>query len=150
MNATESVADLFGQLSLPDRGLRWLADELISTATERSVIVFEAVLDDDFNRVLYYLGNPPVRLEYVRVSMFRTLLALFAGIGRKETGADVNPYGDRYSLARESTTGPVRLHIDFTNTPAMQRLQLAREPLTHPHAANGAAAHPTSAEPVAG
>jgi hypothetical protein len=149
MTATDSVAGLFGQLRLPDHGLQWLADELIAAATERSVLVFEAVPGDDFSRVLHYLGNPPVRLEHFRVSLFRTLLALFAGIGRRETGQDVNPYGDRFALTRESTTGPVRLHVEFANTPAMQRLQLVREPLSRPHSANGTA-HPTSAEPAAG
>jgi hypothetical protein len=129
MTATDSVAELFGQFGAPDRGLEWLADQLIAAAMERSVVLIEAIPTENAGRVLYVLSHPPVWVEHFRVSVFRPLLAFFAGIGRKETGAAVNPYGDRFMLIREIPGGSVELFVDFKNTPGMQRLQIVRSPL---------------------
>lgn len=149
MTATDSVAELFGQVHFPDRGLEWLADQLIAAAMERSIVLIEAVPAEDHQRILYVLSHPPVCIEHFRVSLFRALLAFFSGIGRAETGASVNPYGDRFTLVRQSISGPVTLHIDFANTTGMQRLQIARESPPTPHDGNGVP-HPASAEPAAG
>jgi hypothetical protein len=143
VTAADPVAGLFGQLYLPDQGLPWLADRLIEAAIERTVLLIEEIPTPNYERVLYILSDPPVRVGRSRI--FRSLLAYFAGIGRKETGADVNPYGGRFKLVRESPSGPGELYVDFMNTTGMQRLQIVFQPTSPPHAANGAAAQPTPA-----
>ena len=129
VTVADPVADLFGQLRNGGRSLPWLADELIAVALKRSIVLIESIPTENYERVLYSLSHPPVWIDHPTTRVFRPLLAFFAGIGQRETGAKVNPYGDRFQLTRETPFGPVIVHVDFHNTPAMQRLQITRDPL---------------------
>jgi len=72
-------------------------------------------------------------------------------IAAEETGTEFQPYGGRYYLFRTGPNGPVRLDVDFSNTPASQRLTITRTPAAKGSivpSANGAAAAPAPAAPA--
>lgn len=93
------------------------------------MVLIEAIPTENYERVLYNLSHPPVLIDRPAIRIFRPLFAFFSTIGHRETGAQVNPYGDRFQLTRETLHGPVVVFVDFHNTPAMQRLQITRNPL---------------------
>jgi hypothetical protein len=72
------------------------------------------------------------------------LLARLAQVGSDETGTECNPYGDRFALTRSSRSGPVRLEVEFTNTPASQELVITRTPVTAAPRATGATDSPAA------
>ena len=124
LTALEAVAALFAQVRSPDRGMDWLRECLLTATTAHGVVLLECVPLGDGERILYLLGRHPVPVERVSVGHFRALLASFVALGRRESGADLDPYGDRFTLRR----GGVELHLDVANTPALQRLQIVRGP----------------------
>jgi hypothetical protein len=145
VTAAEAVRELFARLPIPGKDLVWLADELLGIAQHVGSVSLGVVRDDAANRSLIYRSNPPVLLPgRGPLSLFRPLLARLAQVGSDETGTECNPYGDRFALTRSSRSGPVRLEVEFTNTPASQELVITRTPVTAAPRATGATDSPAA------
>ncbi len=134
MTAAEAVRDLFAHLPAHGKDLVWLADELIGIVQHVGPVFLEVVRDDaDNHSLVCRSGSTTPALTLAGrgpLYLFRPLLARLAKLGSDETGTECSPYGDRYALTRSSRSGPVRLGIEFTNTPASQRLAITRTPVT--------------------
>jgi len=130
LTADGAVRDLFAQLPVPDRDIVWLADQVVAVAQHLGSVALERVSDADGPALIcrthatqhVIAGRDPLRL-------FRPLLARIAVLGADETGTEPQLYGGRYSLTRSSRIGPVRLEIEFTNTPSNQRISITRVPV---------------------
>ena len=128
MNTTHPIAELFTTEYLVSAGIVRVTDELLDAAIDRFALVLEAIPTASGERALYFVGEPPVRIPLARPSLFRTVLARIASVGTTETDRDVNPYGDRFTITRQTPNGPVHLEVDFQNTPGLQRLRIVRVP----------------------
>lgn len=130
VTAADAVRDLFARLPLPNKDLIWLADELIGIAQHVGSLSLQIERDDSGTRSLVCRSAPPLTIGgRGPVYLFRPLLARLAVLGADETGTEPQPYGGRFALTRSSRTGPVRLEIAFTNTPAAQQLTIDRVPV---------------------
>jgi hypothetical protein len=133
VTAAVAVRDLFTRLPLPGKDIVWLADELLAIAQHLGSLSLEVVRDGGDNRSLVCGSDsvPPFALPgRGPLYLFRPLLARLAKVGADETGTECNPYGGRYALTRSSRSGPVRLEVEFTNTPASQRLVVTHTPVS--------------------
>jgi hypothetical protein len=148
---------LFTRLPTSGKDLVWLGDELIAIAQHVGSVALEMVRDAEGARSLVCRSDPPAA-EPLRFSdrgllyLFRPLLARLAVLCSDETGQAFLPYGGRYSITRSSRRGPVRLDLDFANTPAEQRVQITRVAVTPtvPSLGNGSTAYPASSPQPAG
>jgi hypothetical protein len=140
----------------PGHGLLWAADQLLDLAAELPAVRIEKVLpsaEQPEAPATFELsdGTSTFRTtEPVLVRMFRSLFPRFAVLGAEQMGIEAPLYGGRVVLTRVIGGEPVRLGVDFSNVLGCQRLHITRVALPRPHAANGDAARPTSAEPAAG
>jgi hypothetical protein len=152
----ERLLQVFLDIPKPGRGLLWAADSLLDLAAELPAVRFEKVLpsaEQPEAPATFEVSDGASTLrttERILVRLFRSLLPRFAVLGAEQMGIEAPLYGGRIVLTRVVGSEPVRLDVDFSNVLGCQRLHITRVPLSHPHAANGAAAHPTSAEPAAG
>jgi hypothetical protein len=155
---TAAVGELFARLSVSGQDVVWLGDELIAITQHVGSVAREMVRDATGVRSLVCRSDPPTG-EPIRFSdrgplyVFRPLLARLAVMCSDETGQAFLPYGGRYSLTRSSRDGPVRLDLDFANTPSEQRVHITRVAVTPaaPSAfGNGSAAHSMSSPQPAG
>ena len=128
MNTTPPIAELFTTKNLVASGISQVTEELLDAAIDRFALVLEAIPTASGEWVLYFVGEPPVRILLARPSLFRTVLARIASVGTTETDRDVNPYGDRFTITRHTSNGPVHLEVDFQNTPGLQRLRIVCVP----------------------
>jgi hypothetical protein len=122
------VAELFAELNTPDRGLRWLAEQLLELAAERFVLILEGVPTSTGNRELYTVGDQPTHIPLARFSLFRSLLAQFPPFADPNSNPNLNPYSDRFQVTWKLSSEVVHLEIDLVNTPSLQRLQIVRVP----------------------
>jgi hypothetical protein len=134
VNPADAVRELFARLPAAGKDLVWLADELIGIGQHLGSVSLEFERDAAGNQTLVCRSGstaPPLSLTgQGPLHLFRPLLARLAVVGAEESGSECTPYGGRYVLARSSRTGPVRLELEFTNTPASQRLAITRTPVT--------------------
>ncbi len=130
MTPAEAVSELFARLPASGKDVIWLADELIGIAQHVGSVSLEVVRDESDNRTLVCRSNsssPPLTLTGREpLYLFRPLLARLAVVGAEESGTALNPYGGRSVLSRSSRSGPVRLEIEFANTPESQKLSITR------------------------
>jgi hypothetical protein len=134
VTALDRLHDLFAGYPFPGRDLVWLVDELISIAQHTGSVAMGVNRTPDGSASCLVCAAPPVLkrqlpLPQVRTGTFRSILARLAQVGSDETGTECNPYGDRFALTRSSRSGPVRLEVAFTNTPAAQELVITRTPV---------------------
>ena len=128
MNTTHPIAELFVTENLIASGIIQVTEELLDAAIDRFALVLEAIPTASGEWALYFVGEPPTRIPLARPSLFRTILARIGSIGAKETGHDINPYGDHFTITRPTRNGPVHLEVDFQNTTSLQRLRIVRVP----------------------
>jgi hypothetical protein len=128
MTAVEAVRELFARLPVPGKDLVWFVDEFIAVVQHIGSVSLEVARDSSGSSSLLCRSDSTTLSIPGRgsTSLFRPMLARLAVVGSDETGTEFQPYGGRYTLTRSSRSGPVRLEIDFTNTPATQRLTIAR------------------------
>lgn len=156
MSPGEQIIQLFLTVPPPGSNLDWFADRLLAIAAGTSAVTIRLLPDLDdpaFGRRMQIeepgrvlSGGRPSRLR-----VFRPLLARLAVMAAQETGTEFQPYGGRYSLTRPGPDGPVRLDVEFSNTPGSQHLSFTRAPVgaaPAPASANGAAPPPQPAEPA--
>jgi hypothetical protein len=150
MTPPEAVSELFARLPATGKDIVWLADELIGIAQHVGSVSLEVLRDEAGDRTLVCQSSssvPPLTLTGREpLYLFRPLLARFAVVGAEETGTEISPYGGQCALSRSSRSGPVRLEIEFTNTPATQRLAITRTPVSISRP-NGAPVETTSSNP---
>jgi hypothetical protein len=133
VSAADAVRALFAQLPAPGKDLIWLADELIGIAQHAGSVMLARVADSDAHALVCRTdADPPFSPGRDAVRLFRPLLARLAVLGADETGTEPQLYGGRYALTRSSRGGPVRLEIEFTNTPGLQQLTITRVPVSAP------------------
>ena len=138
VTAAEAVQELFARLPQSDKDIVWLADELIGIVQHIGAVSLE--VERDGNGIAWLVcrsqpTDPDLKIDgRGPLRLFRPLLARLAVLCSEESGTEFQPYGGRYGLTRSSRTGPVRLDVEFTNTPATQRLTISRAmlPLTRP------------------
>jgi hypothetical protein len=124
------VGELFSSLPSPDKDIVWLADELIRIAQHTGSLSLESSNSIEASGLQcksLTLGQPELVISGAGPRrVFRPLLARLAVVGSEETGTEFAPNGGCYSLIRSSRSGPVRLDIEFKNSPAEQRLTILR------------------------
>jgi hypothetical protein len=133
MTPCERIVQLFTIPPPSGSNLDWFANGLLSIAVDTPFIALEMVPVPGY--------EPPIRQLQVEESgrvltpdgtfaarVFRPLLARLAVMASHETRTEFQPYGGRYSLNRSGTDGPQQLDLEFTNTPAVQRLTITRVP----------------------
>lgn len=126
---------MFAQIPQLGKDLVWIVDELLRIVQHSGSLSLtcRAVAGTDNCQILAVDStHPHAGLDLTsRASLylFRPMLARIAKLSADETGTPFEPYGGRYTLIRSSHAGPVRLDIDFTNTPASQRLEITRTPI---------------------
>ncbi|MBY0457593.1 MAG: hypothetical protein K2V38_09670 [Gemmataceae bacterium] len=149
LTAADAVFGLFAPLldaNEPGRDIVWLADQLLGAVQHFGSVTLERTAEG----VVCQSGEQTRATDRVAARLFRPLLARLAVIGVDETGAACDPYSGRYALVRSSRTGPVRLEVAFTNTPAAQRLTIERVPIaTSARQAPPAPVEPTPTQPSA-
>jgi hypothetical protein len=152
----DAVGELFGRLPVPGKDVVWLADELVAIVQHVGSVSLQVEQDEGGSWSLVCRSTPPPA-HPIRFSgrgplyMFRPLLARLAKMASEETATEFQPYGGRYTLTRSSRIGPVRLDVEFTNTPASQRLCITRTLVARASAVlvgNGTAPPPQPAEPT--
>jgi len=130
MTALTGVQTLFAEYPFPGRDIVWVVDELVRVLQHAGSVYLAMVSDDVGGRCLVCTApavpGEELRLPQVRVGVFRAMLARIAVLASQETGTEFQPYGGRYALIRSTRSGPVRLEIEFTNTPASQQLSVTR------------------------
>jgi hypothetical protein len=141
VTAAEAVGALFAR---PPHDVVRLADELISIAQHLGSLELEAVVTGA-SRAVVVRGEPSVALPGGGPArLFRPILARLAVLGADETGTACDPYRAAFALVRSARGGPVRLAVELTNTPAVQRVAITRTEL-----AVGNAGAPAPASPPA-
>jgi hypothetical protein len=144
----DGLRELFSVYPFPrGKTVVWLVDELVQVIQHTGSVRIEAVWAEsgELAGVVCRSADDPTGeycLPFTRIGVFRTMLARFAVMCSDETRTEFQPYGGHYSIIRASFDGPVRLDIDFTNTPASQQITITRVPLPRngiPHSANGSA-----------
>lgn len=131
VTTTDRVREALTAWLQPNRGLLWLADEMIRIAQYADAFHLEGQWDEALGyRQLFDMSTSPPTLLDLRVGVFRSLLARTMVLGQHETGLDLSLYGDRFSLIRATDLGPTRLEFEVGNTPACQRLRITRHPIT--------------------
>lgn len=129
VTAAEAARELFARLPVPGKDIVWLADELIGIVQHFGSVALFRLPDADAHTLVCRAGSEqPFSPGRGALRLFRPLLARIAVVASDETGTEFRPYGGRYTLTRSSRTGPVRLEIEFTNTPAIQQLTITRVP----------------------
>lgn len=158
MNPADALRDLLVNPPPPGKDLVWLGDEFLTLAQHTGSLVAEISRAEDGSRSLVcsFDGPTPGRTVFTQRSatyLFRPLLARLAKLGSDETGAEFDPYHTRYTLARSSRDGAVRLEVAIENTPAVQRVQITRKLVglvPAPAGVTGATAEPgPAAQPTA-
>lgn len=129
LTVLDGLRALFADYPFPGRDVVWLVDELVQLIQHGESLSLAMEGEGDARCLI---GSAPavpgqeLRLVQVRPGVFRSLLARVAVMASDETGTEFQPYGGRYVLTRSSRLGPVRLEIEFTNTPSSQRLSVIR------------------------
>jgi hypothetical protein len=134
MSPGERIVQLFTVQPPPGSNLDWLADGLLSIATDTPFVSLEMVVVPDAQTpTRQFQIEEPDRVWRPEGTfagrVFRLLLARLAVIASEETRTEFQPYGGRYYLTRTGTDGPRRLDFEFTNTPGSQRLTITRAPV---------------------
>jgi hypothetical protein len=152
LTVLEGLRALFAGYPFPGHDLVWLVDELVHLIQHGESITLTMVGEGEARCLVATAPAAPgqeLRLAQVRPSVFRSMLARVAVMASDETGTEVHPYGGHYVLTRSSRSGPIRLEIDFTNTPSSQRLSILRAAVTAtPSPPNAAAPVPTGPQPL--
>ena len=135
VNVLNGVYELFSTYPFPGKDLVWLVDEIVQLVQHTGSVHFEFIRDEAGQPCGLVCRSPEspaaeCRLPVSRLGVFRSMLARLAVMCSDETGAEFQPYGGRYSLARSSRDGPIRLDIEFINTTASQTLTITRSPVS--------------------
>lgn len=144
VTAADAVRELLARPPQPGYDVVRLADDLISVAQHFGSLELEAVVAGDA-RAVVVRGEPSIALPGGGpVRLFRPLLARLAVLGADETGTACDPYRAAFVLVRSARGGPVRLAVELTNTPSVQRLSIARTELAVRTSSQGAPAPPSA------
>jgi hypothetical protein len=134
MTPGDRIVWLFTTPPPPGSNLDWFVNGLLSIAAEVPSVVLELVPLADPGPISWQFrvevsGRVLSPEGTLAARVFRPLLARLAVVASEETGTEFQPYGGRYSLTRTGADGPHRLDLEFTNTPASQRLTISRNPV---------------------
>ncbi|MFO0852113.1 MAG: hypothetical protein U0871_26645 [Gemmataceae bacterium] len=156
MNGAERLLQVFLDMGPPDRALVWAADRLLDLAVELPAVHIRKVApspDRPDEPATFELSDGVSTLETTaeRVTrIFRPLMPRFAVLGAQEMGIESPLYGGRVFISRVADGHPIRLDVDFSNTPGAQWLDIIRVPAGPTPHVNGSTTRPLSAGPTAG
>lgn len=116
MTDVKTFRELVNRLHPPERSLDWLAEMCLQSAVDCGALEVA-----DWTAA----GFPTV-------GAFRSFLARIVSIGRKETGWDLDPYGDNFPLLRTYDSQPFKFDVKYTNTMSKQSLSVTAVSLPVP------------------